>query len=124
MGIGEGRQSLRGDGSAQGGRIGGGGVTPKTRWSLIDLEEDKPADERRPGALARGEAGWRLSGAGVQYGLMECAGPATGSREVLLRFDAGVGTQDIGFRGEGTVLVKGGRLVKRGLVRSDPCGER
>jgi hypothetical protein len=84
-----------------------GESTPKTRWSLYELEGGALAGAR-PGPILKGDAGWRLTGAGVQYGLMECAGPATGSREVLLRFDAGVGTQDIGFRGEGTLLVKCG----------------
>lgn len=84
-----------------------GDDAPKTRWTFIDPGSPEPAAERSPQPIPSSEPGWRLTGAGVQYGLLECAGQASGSREVLLRFDAGVGTQDIGFRGEGTVLVRG-----------------
>jgi hypothetical protein len=86
-----------------------GAESPRTRWTFFDVGSPEPADERRPQPqpITANEPDWRLTGAGVQYGLLECAGPASGLREVLLRFDAGVGTQDIGFRGEGTVLVRG-----------------
>lgn len=46
----------------------------------------------------------RLSGAPVEYKLLICRITEPGRREVRLAFDAGQGTQDIGFRGMTDVL--------------------
>jgi hypothetical protein len=46
----------------------------------------------------------RLSGAPVEYKLLMCRIAEPGRREVRLGFDAGQGTQDIGFRGVTDIL--------------------
>jgi len=46
----------------------------------------------------------RLSGAAVEYKLLLCRITEPGRREVRLGFDAGQGTQDIGFRGVTDIL--------------------
>ncbi len=51
----------------------------------------------------------RLSGAPVEYKLLICRITEPGRREVRLGFDAGQGTQDIGFRGVTDVLFHVGK---------------
>jgi hypothetical protein len=53
------------------------------------------------------DAPWpRLSGSEVEYRWLQIACPVPGWREVTVAFDAGAGTQDIGFRGETALLLR------------------
>jgi hypothetical protein len=69
-------------------------VTPegvRQRWADISLYDQNPMSER-------------LSGLPVEYRILEVYSRDAGQRSAKLSFNAGQGTQDIGFRNEATVL--------------------
>ncbi|HLJ56628.1 MAG TPA: hypothetical protein VKT77_16435 [Chthonomonadaceae bacterium] len=65
--------------------------------------------------------GATLSGARLEYVAIVLRAEATGYREAVLAFDAGQGTQDLGFRGECPVLF---RCRRAGAKRCGPGARR
>ena len=72
----------------------------------LQVRHDYPGAAKSPFAFAfRTEAGGaELSGTLVEYRLLAATCAAAGRHEATLAFDAGQGTQDLGFRGEAPIL--------------------
>lgn len=77
-------------------RVGGDGVR----------SEGNKAGWLRAAVIAPAPLGKSLSGQRLEYVLLELHPGESGKREATLRFDAGQGTQDLGFRAEVAILFK------------------
>ena len=63
-------------------------------------------DKAEDGRWLRAVAGGKLGGQRVEYLVLKLTAFETGKREATLKFDAGQGTQDLGFRAEVPILFR------------------
>jgi hypothetical protein len=84
-----------------------GGITPPLVVSGEELRETKKSGEGRwleASLIAPGKGS--LSGLKLEYVVLRLTAHEAGKREATLKFDAGQGTQDLGFRAEVSILFR------------------
>ena len=74
------------------------------RADLRGIEFERDLAQQILQLVAPAPLGKALSGAKVEYVLMRLRPRETGKREATLHFDAGQGSQDLGFRAEVPIL--------------------
>jgi hypothetical protein len=93
------------------------GVTHELRVAAPQAVKEQPPDgDHWLSATVARSAAWprELTGASVEYRVLELTARLAGKREATLIFDVGQGTQDIGFRAELPILfnVKAGQTIE------------